>query len=52
MCSDLFSLHPSIWDIDENGMHYDDNDDAIHIHEQIHKKFLRYYYASSISMQK
>jgi hypothetical protein len=31
MHSHLFSLHPSIWDIVENGMHYD-NDDAIHIH--------------------
>jgi hypothetical protein len=38
MRSHLFSLHPRIWDIVENGMHYDDNDDAIHIHEQIHKK--------------
>jgi hypothetical protein len=26
MCSHLFSLHPSIWDIVENGMHYDDDD--------------------------
>jgi hypothetical protein len=37
MRSHLFSLHPRIWDIVENGMHYDDNDDAIHIHKQIHK---------------
>jgi hypothetical protein len=36
MRSHLFSLHTSIWDIVENGMHYDDNDDAIHIREQIH----------------
>jgi hypothetical protein len=35
MCSHLFSLHPSIWDIVENGLYYDNNDDAIHIHEQI-----------------
>jgi hypothetical protein len=39
MRSHLFSLHPSIWDIVESGMNYDDNDDAIHIHEQIHKNF-------------
>jgi hypothetical protein len=37
MRSRLFSLHPSIWDIVENGMCYDNNDDAIHIHEQIHR---------------
>jgi hypothetical protein len=37
MRSHLFSLHPSIWDIVKNGMHYDNNDDAIHIHEQIHR---------------
>jgi hypothetical protein len=37
MRSHLFSLHPSICDIVENGVHYDDNDDAIHIHEQIQK---------------
>jgi hypothetical protein len=32
MRSQLFSLH-----LVENGMHYDNNDDAIHIHEQIHR---------------
>jgi hypothetical protein len=37
MHSHLFSLHPSIWDIVENKMHYDNNDDAIHIHEQINR---------------
>jgi hypothetical protein len=37
MCSHLFSLHPSISDIVENGMHCDNNDDAINIHEQIHR---------------
>jgi hypothetical protein len=37
MHNHLFSLHSSIWDIIENGMHYDNNDDAIHIHEQIHR---------------
>jgi hypothetical protein len=37
MRSHLFSLHPSIWDIVENSMHYDNNDDVIHIHEKIHR---------------
>jgi hypothetical protein len=37
MHSHLFSLHPSIWEIVENGMHYYNNNDAIHIHEQIHR---------------
>jgi hypothetical protein len=27
MCSHLFSLHPSIWDVVENGMHVLDSDD-------------------------
>jgi hypothetical protein len=27
MCNRLFSLHPSIWDIVENGMHVVDSDD-------------------------
>jgi hypothetical protein len=37
MCSHLFSLHPSITDIVENGMHCDNNDDAINIHEQMYR---------------
>jgi hypothetical protein len=37
MCSHLFSLHPSIWEIVENGMHFDSTDNAIFINEQIHK---------------
>jgi hypothetical protein len=37
MCSHLFSLHPSIWEVVENGMHFDSNDNAIFINEQIHK---------------
>jgi hypothetical protein len=37
MCSHLFSLHPSIWEGAGNGMHFDSNDNAIFINEQIHK---------------
>jgi hypothetical protein len=37
MCSHLFSLHPSIWEIVENGMHFDSTDNPIFINEQIHK---------------
>jgi hypothetical protein len=37
MRSHLFSLHPSIWDIVENGMHFDSSDNSVHINEQIHK---------------
>jgi hypothetical protein len=37
MCSHLFSLHPSIWEVVENGMPFDINDNSIFIHEQIHK---------------
>jgi hypothetical protein len=37
MCSHLFSLHPSIWEIDENGMHFDSTDNPVFINEQIHK---------------
>jgi hypothetical protein len=33
----LFSLHPSIWEIVENGMHFDSTDSSIFINEQIHK---------------
>jgi hypothetical protein len=41
MCNHLFSLHPCIWDIVENGMQSVDIDDenynAIHMQEMIHK---------------
>jgi hypothetical protein len=37
MCSHLFSLHPSIWEIVENGMHFNSTDNPILINEQIHK---------------
>jgi hypothetical protein len=37
MCRHLFSLHPSIWEVVENGMHFDSNDNVIFIHEQIYK---------------
>jgi hypothetical protein len=37
MHSHLFSLHPSIWEIVENGMHFDSTDNSIFINEQIHK---------------
>jgi hypothetical protein len=37
MCSHLFSLYPSIWEIVENGMHFDSNDNPMIINEQIHK---------------
>jgi hypothetical protein len=37
MCSHLFSLHPSIWEIVENGMHFDNTDNPVFINEQIHK---------------
>jgi hypothetical protein len=33
----LFSLHHSIWEVVENGMHFDNNDNAIFINEKIHK---------------
>jgi hypothetical protein len=33
----LFSLYPNIWEVIENGMHFDINDNAILIYEQIHK---------------
>jgi DNA integrity scanning protein DisA with diadenylate cyclase activity len=32
-----FSLHPSIWEIVENGMHFDNTDNPVFINEQIHK---------------
>jgi hypothetical protein len=37
MCSHLFSLHPSIWEIVENGMNFDSTDNPVFINEQIHK---------------
>jgi hypothetical protein len=37
MRSHLFSLHPGIWEIVENGMHFDSTDNPMMINEQIHK---------------
>jgi hypothetical protein len=37
MCSHLFSLHPSIWEVVENGMHFDSTDNPVFINEQVHK---------------
>jgi hypothetical protein len=37
MRSHLLSLHPSIWEIIENGMHFDSTDNPVFIDEQIHK---------------
>jgi hypothetical protein len=37
MCSHLFSLHPSIWEVVENRMLFDSADNPIFINEQIHK---------------
>jgi hypothetical protein len=37
MRSHLFSLHPSIWKIVENGMHFDCTDKPVFINELIHK---------------
>jgi hypothetical protein len=37
MPSHLFALHPSIWEVVENGVHFDSNDNAIFMKEQIHK---------------
>jgi hypothetical protein len=37
MRSHLFSLHPIIWEIVENGMKFDSSDSPIFINEQIHK---------------
>jgi hypothetical protein len=37
MRSHLFSLHPSIWEIVENGKKLDNTDNPIFINEQIHK---------------
>jgi hypothetical protein len=32
-----FSLHPSIWEIVENGMYFDSTNNLVFINEQIHK---------------
>jgi hypothetical protein len=37
MHSHLFSLHPSIWEIVENGMQFDSSDNPILVNEQILK---------------
>jgi hypothetical protein len=37
MRSHLFSLHPSIWEIVENGMQFDSTNNPVLINEQIHK---------------
>jgi hypothetical protein len=37
MCSHLFSLYPSIWEIVESGMKFDSSDSPMFINEQIHK---------------
>jgi hypothetical protein len=37
MRSHLFSLHPSIREIVENGMHFDSSDNPVFINEQVHK---------------
>jgi hypothetical protein len=37
MRSHLFSLHPNIWEIVENGMQFDSTDNPVFINEQIHK---------------
>src|SRR5690348_5510185 len=37
MRSHLFSLHPSIWEIVESGIHFDSTDSPMFINEQIHK---------------
>ena len=37
MRSHLFSLHHSIWEIVDSGMHFDSSDSHIFINEQIHK---------------
>jgi hypothetical protein len=37
MCSHLFSLHPSIWEIMKNGMQFDSSGNHVLINEQIHK---------------
>jgi hypothetical protein len=37
MCSHLFSLHPSIWEIVENRMQFDSSNNSMFTNEQIHK---------------
>jgi hypothetical protein len=37
MRSHLFSLHPSIWEIVENGMYFDSSNNPVFINEQIHE---------------
>jgi hypothetical protein len=37
MRSHLFSLHPSIWERVENGMHFNSSDNHVVTNEQIHK---------------
>jgi hypothetical protein len=37
MHSHLFSLHPIIWEVVENGIHFDSNDNPVFINEQIPK---------------
>jgi hypothetical protein len=37
MCSHLFSLHSSIWEIMKNGMQFESSDNHVLINEQIHK---------------
>jgi hypothetical protein len=36
-CVVIYSLHPSIWEIVENGMHFDSSDNLVFINEKIHK---------------
>jgi hypothetical protein len=33
----LFSLHPSMWEIVKNGMHFNISNNPVFINEQIHK---------------
>jgi hypothetical protein len=51
MRSHLFSLHPSIWEIVENRMHFDSTDNAMFINEQIHKNAQATTVFASISVQ-
>jgi hypothetical protein len=50
MSSHIFSLHPSIWEVVKNGMHFGSSDNPVLINEQIHK-MPSYYCFASISMQ-
>jgi hypothetical protein len=49
--SHLFSLHPSIWEMVENGMHFDSSDNLVFINEQIHKNVQATIFFASISLQ-